>query len=120
MRLFNLFTAISVLSALTKALRYSPDQVGFNLNENQTATDPLDYWGEWPDHVYQPSPANWRMPMYTFFIDRFVNGYVNHRIPRMIMQMAHNSNTTFYPIRYEPAEMSKDFKIPWITYKGWA
>ena len=59
------------------ALIYDPTQVGFNLNENQTATNPLDYWGEWPNHTYQASPQNWRMPMYTLFLDRFVNGYVN-------------------------------------------
>lgn len=55
-------------------LRYDPDQVGFNLNENETATDPLDYWGEWANHSYTPSPDNWRMPFYTLFLDRFVNG----------------------------------------------
>lgn len=59
---------------LVDALRYTPDQVGFNLNENQTAINPLDYWGEWPNHTYQSSPSNWRQPMYTFLIDRFVNG----------------------------------------------
>jgi len=81
MAYFRVLTTILALITFTGALRYSPDQVGYNLNENQTATDPLDYWGEWNDHVYHPSPANWRMPMYTFFVDRFVNGYVNHRWP---------------------------------------
>jgi len=56
------------------ALRFDPDQIGFNLNENETATDPLDYWGEWTNHSFQPSPANWRIPFYTLFLDRFVNG----------------------------------------------
>jgi alpha-1,3-glucan synthase len=59
---------------LVIALRYEPDQVGFNLNQNATATDPLDYWGEWENHTYFPSPENWRIPFYTLFIDRFVNG----------------------------------------------
>lgn len=58
---------------LADGLRYDPDQVGFNLNENQTASDPLDYWGEW-DHDFMPSPSNWRMPFYTIMLDRFVNG----------------------------------------------
>lgn len=56
------------------ALRYSPDQVGYNLNTNETATDPMDYWGQWEDHDFQPSPDNWRMPFYTITLDRFVNG----------------------------------------------
>lgn len=59
---------------LTLALAYTPDQVGFNLNENKTATNPLDYWGQWQDHEYHPSPSNWRMPFCTVFLDRFANG----------------------------------------------
>ncbi len=56
------------------ALRYDTAQVGFNLNENRTAVDPVDYWGEWDNHTYNPSPSNWRFPFYTLFLDRFVNG----------------------------------------------
>ncbi|KAH8702491.1 putative alpha-1,3-glucan synthase [Talaromyces proteolyticus] len=59
---------------LNTALPYTPSQILFNLNENQTATSPLDYWGQWRDHEFQPSPDNWRMPFYTVFLDRFVNG----------------------------------------------
>ena len=66
---FYLLPIVSFVSGL----RYDPDQVGFNLNENQTASDPLDYWGEW-DHDFMPSPSNWRMPFYTIMLDRFVNG----------------------------------------------
>ena len=66
------FYLLQILS-LVDGLRYDPDQVGFNLNENQTASDPLDYWGEW-DHDFMPSPSNWRMPFYTIMLDRFVNG----------------------------------------------
>jgi alpha-1,3-glucan synthase len=55
------------------ALRYDTAQVGFNLNENRTAVDPVDYWGEWDNHTYNPSPSNWRFPS-TLFLDRFVNG----------------------------------------------
>lgn len=53
---------------------YDLEQVGYNLNENVLATDPAEYWGEWPDHEYFPSPENWRFPFYTLFLDRFVNG----------------------------------------------
>lgn len=63
-----------LLIPIVRALIYDPEQVGFNLNENKTATDPLDYWGEWTNHEYYPSPANWRMPFYSLFLDRFVNG----------------------------------------------
>ncbi|KAI5785864.1 alpha-1,3-glucan synthase [Geopyxis carbonaria] len=69
-----LLSALALLATAVTALRYDPAQVGFNLNENKTAVNPLDYWGEWPDHKYQPSPENWRFPFYTLFLDRFVNG----------------------------------------------
>lgn len=71
----SVLVAINILATVTSALRYSADQVGFNLNENETAVDPLHYWGEWADHEFFPSPTNWRMPMYTLFLDRFVNGF---------------------------------------------
>ena len=50
------------------------DRKTFSLNTNETATDPLDYSGEWENHSYQPSPDNWRFPVYTIFLDRFANG----------------------------------------------
>jgi len=56
------------------ALPYTPGYEDWNLNQNATAESPLDYWGTWPDHSYHPSPQNWRMPFYTLFLDRFVNG----------------------------------------------
>lgn len=56
------------------ALRYDPGLFDFNLNQNKTASDPLDYWGEWEGHSYTPSPENWRFPFYSLFLDRFVNG----------------------------------------------
>ena len=68
--------AVFTLATLTQALRYDPSQIHFNLNNNKTATDPLNYSGAWPDHDFFPSPSNWRMPMYTIFLDRFVNGWV--------------------------------------------
>ena len=71
---FSALLVVILHTLLTTSLRYSPDHVGFNLNENQTAVDPLNYWGEWTNHDFFPSPSNWRMPMYTLMLDRFVNG----------------------------------------------
>ena len=56
------------------ALKYDPQQLTWNLNTNSSASDPLDYSGEWTDHAFNPSPSNWRMPFYTVMLDRFVNG----------------------------------------------
>jgi alpha-1,3-glucan synthase len=72
----RLFTWVSIQTWFLSitALPYTPDQVAFNLNQNQSATNPLDYWGQWEDHEYHPSPKNWRMPFYTIFLDRFANG----------------------------------------------
>lgn len=55
---------------------YDESLLQYNLNQNKTATNPADYWGEWLDHKgkYHPSPDNWRFPFYTLFLDRFVNG----------------------------------------------
>lgn len=41
---------------------------------NKTTTNPLDYYTTYENHTYHPSPDNWRMPFYSFFPDRFVNG----------------------------------------------
>lgn len=68
----SLFLTLLVSSSI--ALRYDPALTEFNTNTNQTATDVLDYWGEWTGHTYTPSPDNWRFPFYTLFLDRFVNG----------------------------------------------
>jgi alpha-1,3-glucan synthase len=61
-------------SFFSAALKFDPRYVGYNLNENETAQSPLDYWGEWSAHSFHPSPSNWRFPFYTLFLDRFVNG----------------------------------------------
>ena len=63
-----------LLSSTTLALRYDPQELLYNLNTNQSATDPLNYWGKWDNHTFNPSPSNWRMPMYTLMLDRFANG----------------------------------------------
>lgn len=65
-----------LLSAVVPAYRYDPAYTEYNLNQNQLTDDALKYWGQWHDDVaeYTPSPKNWRMPFYTLFLDRFVNG----------------------------------------------
>ncbi|KAJ6018178.1 hypothetical protein N7451_001557 [Penicillium sp. IBT 35674x] len=74
---------------------YDPSLTQYNLNENQTATNPADYWGSWPDHEgeYFPSPDNWRFPFYTIFLDRFVNGDpTNDNINGTLFEHDLNSN----------------------------
>ncbi|KAF2864946.1 hypothetical protein BDV95DRAFT_613098 [Massariosphaeria phaeospora] len=56
------------------ALRYDPAHEGWNLNLNQSAVHPLDYWGEWENHTFHPSPKNWRIPFYVLTLDRYVDG----------------------------------------------
>lgn len=65
---------LASLAVPTRALRYQEEFVAWNLNQNEEATDPLDYSGKWENHVFHPSPDNWRFPFYTLFLDRFVNG----------------------------------------------
>ena len=69
---------LALLVSSTAALKYDEQYVGFNINTNKSATDPLDYWGEWENHQFTPSPTNWRFPFYTLFLDRFVNGDPNN------------------------------------------
>lgn len=57
-----------------RAYKYDPDYVDWNLNTNEDASNPLEYSGQWENHTFQPSPANWRFPVYTLFLDRYVNG----------------------------------------------
>ncbi|KAH6637311.1 glycosyltransferase family 5 protein [Chaetomium tenue] len=72
--LFTLFAATPLVSGL----KYDASEVDYNLNRNRTAVSPLDYWGsrqdDDPDFEYAASPSNWRVPFYTVFLDRFVNG----------------------------------------------
>ena len=75
----NMFALLSLLLllGLSKsifALRFDQKFIDYNLNENQQAVNPLDYSGKWQDHKFFPSPDNWRFPIYTLFLDRFVNG----------------------------------------------
>ena len=61
---------LTVLLSTVRAYRWDPDWLDYNLNENQYATVPTDYWGEWTGHQYHPSPKSWRFPFYTLFLDR--------------------------------------------------
>lgn len=65
---------LALVPYLVFSLKFDAQEVGYNLNENTAAINPLDYSGEWPNHQYHPSPSNWRFPFYTLFLDRFVNG----------------------------------------------
>lgn len=75
---FPWLPALSVLCSTTTfvhGLKYDASEVEYNLNANTTATNPVDYWiEERTGHTYHKSPDNWRIPFYTVFIDRFVNG----------------------------------------------
>ena len=85
----------AALIVSASALRYDPNEVDYNLNQNQQAINPVDYDGKWEDHEFHPSPLNWRFPFYTAFLDRFVNGDpTNGRFPhepydQMIAANAH-------------------------------
>ncbi|RAL13908.1 alpha-1,3-glucan synthase [Aspergillus homomorphus CBS 101889] len=78
MKLFTPLTRylppLALSTRIAQSLPYLPEEADWNLNQNQTATYPLDYSGQWEGHSYTPSPDNWRFPFYTIFLDRFVNG----------------------------------------------
>lgn len=56
------------------ALHFDERYVDFNLNQNAETSEPLEYWGAWPNHTYHASPKNWRFPFYSLLLDHFVNG----------------------------------------------
>jgi alpha-1,3-glucan synthase len=58
----------------TTALRFDQRYLNYNLNQNQTATLVSDFSGIWENHTFYPSPSNWRIPFYTLFLDKYVNG----------------------------------------------
>ncbi len=70
---FKAFLLLS-FAVLSSSYRYDPAYLQYNVNENQTATDPISYWGQWDKPGFHPSPESWRFPFYTLFLDRFVNG----------------------------------------------
>jgi alpha-1,3-glucan synthase len=72
--LFAVLSCLGLGGRLVHSLRYSAQYVDYNLNQHPTATNPLDYVGYWQGHNFTASPENWRFPVYTLFLDRFVNG----------------------------------------------
>ncbi|KAJ5179972.1 alpha-1-3-glucan synthase [Penicillium capsulatum] len=76
MRLSFSILSTALFATIVKSWPYDEALLDYNLNENKTATNAADYWGEWPGHKgkYHASPKNWRFPFYTLFLDRFVNG----------------------------------------------
>ena len=52
MFLISLVLLISIIRN-SNTLPYDPSQEPWNLNQNHTATDPLDYWGQWDNHGKQ-------------------------------------------------------------------
>jgi len=67
------FSLITFVSRLAHAFIYVLEEVGYNLNENVAAVNPLDYWGERQNHTFNGSPVNWRFPFHTTSLDKFVN-----------------------------------------------
>jgi alpha-1,3-glucan synthase len=65
---------VLTFSSSSTALRFDQQYVDYNLNQNQAAVDVNDYYGIWDNHTFTPSPSNWRIPFYTLFLDKFVNG----------------------------------------------
>lgn len=57
-----------LIGSIVSPLRFDPREVDYNLNQNQAATNPLEYAGKWDGHTYHPSPDNWRFPFYTLFL----------------------------------------------------
>ena len=41
---------LAFLTIYSSCIQYEPDQVLWNLNQNETATDVMDYWGMWENH----------------------------------------------------------------------
>ena len=48
MRPLAAVTALFIGASL--CIKYDPEQVLWNLNQNQTATNVMDYWGQWENH----------------------------------------------------------------------
>ncbi len=69
-----LHTLLATIAGVS-GLKFDANEADWNLNTNRLATNPLEYSGSRPDGFnYTQSPTNWRMPFYTVFLDRFVNG----------------------------------------------
>src|ERR1035441_4696108 len=67
----------------------TPQNSAWNVNLN-SSTNPADYYGGWSNHVYFPSPDDWRkVPVYQFITDRFNDGEpCNNELAYQIRQAA--------------------------------
>ena len=65
---------LALLSTTATASWVDEREAPWNLNTNANAKNPMEYEISWPGHEYFKSPENWRMPFYSFFVDRYVNG----------------------------------------------
>lgn len=65
---------LGLFAVASEASWYDEAQLPWNLNTAQDASGVMEYDVDWPNHDYFASPKNWRMPFYSFFPDRFVNG----------------------------------------------
>ncbi|KAF7715965.1 Alpha-1,3-glucan synthase [Penicillium ucsense] len=90
-----IFECITFIQLFLRTFAWPYDEAlaAYNLNENKQTRNPAEYWGEWPNHTYHPSPENWRFPIYTLFLDRFVNGDpTNDNINGTLFEHDLNSN----------------------------
>lgn len=70
-----LLPLLLLLSTLVAASPYNPNLVQYNLNINQNAQDPTQYFSNRSNTTYTPSPQNWRaVPFYTVLMDKFADG----------------------------------------------
>jgi alpha-1,3-glucan synthase len=84
---------LAFFAATTIAWPYDEALVDYNLNTNKQASNPVEYSTDGPGHKYTSSPDNWRFPMYTLFLDRFVNGDpTNDNINGTLFEHDLNSN----------------------------
>jgi len=75
MRLLTALLSSLCLSSLSSASPYRDDLVSYNLNVNQNAQSPTDYYTNRTNTTYTPSPTNWRsVPFYTILLDKFADG----------------------------------------------
>ncbi|KIY43381.1 glycoside hydrolase family 13 and glycosyltransferase family 5 protein [Fistulina hepatica ATCC 64428] len=73
--LFEVVGALLPFVIHTLASPYNVELVNWNINNNQDATNPLEYSTTRENTTYTPSPLNWRdLPVYTILMDKFADG----------------------------------------------
>ncbi|KAH7889233.1 glycoside hydrolase family 13/glycosyltransferase family 5 protein [Phlebopus sp. FC_14] len=74
---FSLWSTLAslCLATFSRASPYRADLAAWNLNVNQNAQDPTQYYTTRANTTYTPSPENWRaIPFYTILMDKFADG----------------------------------------------